>query len=337
MSATIETSLVDAPAQPTLRPLGEVVPIDTGRVVRLVAIAGFAVFLVVWTAREGMIWQRLAVAAFLGGFLICAHLGRPLRIWKLLLLDMLFYCAMWWTYETTRGFADQGVFGVRPMLQVESVRNIDRVLFFGTDPNVWLQDTLMQRDVRWWDNVLSFVYFTHFVVPPIVMGALWATHRLQFWRFMRRFATVLGAACVMFMVLPTAPPWMASEKGAIGRVVRHSGRGLTDLGFHAYTNDWKISTGWGNAVAAMPSLHSAFALIVPAFFLPWIKPVWLKAMALVFPATMLFGLVYFGEHWVIDGLVGWLLVGGSFWYWGRWEDRRRRRRAATSRIALEAM
>jgi hypothetical protein len=29
---------------------------------------------------------------------------------------------------------------------------------------------------------------------------------------------------------------------------------------------------WGNAVAAMPSLHAAFALFVPAFFLPWLRP-----------------------------------------------------------------
>jgi membrane-associated phospholipid phosphatase len=33
-------------------------------------------------------------------------------------------------------------------------------------------------------------------------------------------------------------------------------------------------------------------------------------------------LVYFGEHYVTDIVAGWLYVGGSFWFWGRWEKRR---------------
>ena len=37
----------------------------------------------------------------------------------------------------------------------------------------------------------------------------------------------------------------------------------------------------------MPSLHSAFALFVPAFFLPRIEPIWLKAVLLLFPVVML--------------------------------------------------
>ena len=51
----------------------------------------------------------------------------------------------------------------------------------------------------------------------------------------------------------------------------------------------------------MPSLHTAFALFVPAFFLPMIRPKWLKALVLLFPVAMITSLVYFGEHWVIDG------------------------------------
>ena len=38
---------------------------------------------------------------------------------------------------------------------------------------------------------------------------------------------------------------------------------------------------------------------------------------------MLTSLVYFGEHWVIDGLVGWMLVGLSFLFWGWFETRQR--------------
>ena len=71
----------------------------------------------------------------------------------------------------------------------------------------------------------------------------------------------------------------------------------------------------------MPSLHASFALIVPAFFLPWIKPIWLKVGVFAFPIIMLTSLVYLAEHWVIDGLVGWAIVGGSFLFWNRFERR----------------
>ncbi len=327
MSATIETAH-GSPAPVAVRPLADAVPTDVMRIVRLCAMAAYVIGLMLWSYYRGMIWQRLAVAAALGIFLVCAYIGRPWRTWlHLLTRDVPFYCAMWYAYEMTRGVADEGIAGVKFPLQMNAVRNIDRVLFFGNDPNVVLQDHFWKSSVQWWDKVASTVYFTHFIVPPIVMGALWATSRYQWWRFMKRFATVIVVACAMFVVLPTAPPWMAADKGAIGPIIRKSGRGFSAMGFEAYTNDWQISKTWGNAVAAMPSLHSAFALFVPAFFLPWIRPRWLKALVMLFPLTMLTSLVYLGEHWVVDGLVGFALVGGSFWFWNWFEDRQRIRRA----------
>ena len=62
---------------------------------------------------------------------------------------------------------------------------------------------------------------------------------------------------------------------------------------------------------------------MPAFFLPWLKPWWLKALVLCFPVLMLTSLVYLGEHWVVDGLVGWVIVGATFLFWNRMERRTR--------------
>jgi membrane-associated phospholipid phosphatase len=182
------------------------------------------------------------------------------------------------------------------------------------------------------------MYYTHFVFPVIALAIVWAASRVQWVRFMRRFATLLGVACIMFVLMPTVPPWMASSQKyhyrLFPQLARRTGRGFQDLGFKGFVNDWQNALDWGNAVAAMPSLHAAFALFVPAFFLPMIKPKWLKAVVLVFPVMMLASLVYFGEHWIIDGLVGWALVGGSFWFWNWWERRQRTTRATRARQAL---
>jgi len=308
--------------------LGAVVPIDYLAWVRRTALTIFCVYAIVWTRDHGILWDRLGIARAVAVFLVCAFVGRPARQWGMLAIDLLLYCAMWYAYETTRGAADGKIFGIRFPLQVQSVRNIDRFLFFGHDPNVVLQQHFWKASVHWYDKVASLTYFTHFIFVPIVMGALWATSHRQWARFMKRFATVLGVACLMFIVLPTAPPWMvANNYHLTPPLTRSAGRGFTALGLHAAAVSWKNALDWGNAVAAMPSLHASFALIVPAFFLPWIKPRWLKAVVLLFPVIMLTSLVYLAEHWVIDGLVGWAIVGGSFLFWNRFEDRQRRNRA----------
>jgi membrane-associated phospholipid phosphatase len=315
--------------------LGEVVPIDVWRIVRLAAMGIYVVVMLWWFRTQGMVWERISVAVALGIFLACAFIGKPLREWRRLAFDVAFYCVMWYGYETTRGAADGRVLGIKFPLQIESVRNIDRVMFFGNDPTVVLQAHFWESSTRWYDKVASTTYMTHFFLAPIVIGALWATNHHQFRRFLKRFATVLGVACAMFIVMPTAPPWMAYKQyHVIGPIIRNTSRGFSSMGFKAFTHGWKNSLDWGNAVAAMPSLHASFALIVPAFFLPWLRPLWLKVVVLVFPVIMLSSLVYLGEHWVIDGLVGWAIVAGSFWFWNRIEARQRRSRAQRCESAL---
>ncbi len=324
--------------QPTLDhrvALGAIVPIDYLAWVRRVTLTCFCIYALIWTRDNGILWDRLGIARAVTVFLICAFIGRPARQWATLAIDLLLYCVMWFAYETTRGAADGKIFGIKFPLQVQAPRNIDRALFFGYDPNTVLQDHFWHSSVRWWDEVASVTYFTHFIFVPIVMGALWATTHRQWARFMKRFATVLGVACLMFIVFPTAPPWMVADNyHLMPRLTRSAGRGFIAVGLHAAANSWKNALDWGNAVAAMPSLHASFALIVPAFFLPWIKPKWLKAVALAFPVLMLTSLVYLAEHWVIDGLIGWAIVGGTFLFWNRFEARQRRNRAERSHRAL---
>ncbi len=337
MSATIEGVDEQRPAIARVAPtlLADAVPVDWFRFVRLSLMGTYLVLYIRYLYLYGLPLDRISVAVSLFVFLGCAFVGRSMRTWAVLIIDVVLYAAMWFAYEMTRGAGDSLGFP----LQVSAMRNIDKFLFFGHDPNVVLQQHFWEPTIRWWDEVASTTYYTHFVFPVIVMAVLWATSHRQWVRFMKRFATLLGIGCIMFVVLPTAPPWMVSKApyNLIDKLNRNTGRGFYELGGRAVVNDWKNALDWGNAVAAMPSLHASFALIVPAFFLPWIKPKWLKALVLCFPVVMLTSLVYLGEHWVIDGIVGWLVVAFSFWFWGRMEQRTRTKRAAAARVALSAL
>jgi membrane-associated phospholipid phosphatase len=337
VTATVEQGgIEDVTAAPGVRtPLSEVVPFDVMRAARLTLMISFGVGYLWWLRNRGLPIDRISVGISVGIFLICAFVGRSWRTWAVLLVDVLLYCAMWFAYEMTRGAADQLGFP----LQVEATRNIDRFLFFGHDPNVVLQEHFWRDDVRWWDWIASLTYMTHFVVPIIAIAILWATTRRQWVRFIKRFATLIAVACLGFVLLPTAPPWMVASERHPYRLIpplhRGAGRGFYDLGFKGFVRSWQSALDWGNAVAAMPSLHASFALFVPAFFLPWIKPIWLKVILLCFPALMLASLVYLGEHWVVDGLIGWMIVGATFLFWNRIERWSRRRRAGRALAALD--
>ncbi len=319
------------------RAISQLVPHDSFFWVRMVAITVYAILYIRRFHTDGLIVDRISVAISVGIFLLCAFAGKPWRRWGVLVIDAVLYAAMWYAYEVTRNAAS----GLGFPLQVQAPRNIDRALFFGYDPNVVLQQHFYHaNDIRWYDNVASVMYYTHFIFPVIALAVVWSISRVQWVRFMRRFASLLGVACLMFVLMPTVPPWMASSTKYHYRLLpplaRTTGRGFSDLGFHSFVNDWGSALKWGNAVAAMPSLHAGFALFVPAFFLPMIKPVWLKAVVMIFPLMMLTSLVYFGEHWVIDGLVGWALVGASFKFWNWFEARQRNVRAGRARQALGA-
>jgi membrane-associated phospholipid phosphatase len=341
MSATLEAPTFVPPA--TRLSLRSVVPIDEFRVVRLALMFQFLFVYLWWLRVKGLPVDRISVAISVAIFLVCAFVGRTWRTWGVLLLDCVLYSVMWWAYEATRGAADDGVgvlglFRIKFDRQVESVRNIDRFMFFGHDPNVVLQEHFWQDEVRWWDMVASSTYMTHFVLPMIAMATLWVLSHRQWARFMKRFASLLAVGCLLFVLLPTVPPWMASETGGryelFDELHRGAGRGFRHLGFKGFVNDYNVALSNGNAVAAMPSLHASFALIVPLFFFQWIRRRWVKAVLLLFPVMMLAALVYLGEHWVIDGLVGWLITVLVFWFWNTMEQRTRDVRARRAEAAL---
>jgi hypothetical protein len=305
--------------------------IDPWRRRRHVALVVHAVGVAIWTLTAGLLLDRISVALGLVPVALIHCLGRPALTAARVVDDATIYVAMWFVYESTRGIAD----AIGTPVQSTSVRDLDRMLTGGADASVALQRAWFGPDVEWFDVIGSLIYVSHYVVPVVALAVLWLSDRREWVRYMRRLATLLALGCVGFVLVPTAPPWMAGDPAfgyeVIDPVVRHAGRGLDTIGLDTWSRRWQDALDWANPVAAMPSLHAGFALFVPAFFLPRVRRRWWPAL-LAFPATMLLTLVYFGEHWIVDGLAGWLLVGIVFLIWHRVE-RLAHRRTATRAIA----
>ncbi len=298
------------------------------RPIRWSLIGAYLVGYVWWFFARGIIIDRVSVLWSFAIFVGVASVGRTVREWTKTVGDLALFVAMWVVYDESRGLAD----GLGMPIQVESVRDIDRFLFFGADPVVELQERFYRgvENVQWYDVVGSCVYYSHFIVPPVVIGVLWFRNRHQWVRYMRRFATLLFTSCVLFILVPTAPPWMAAggenrsglDLDALPPLRRPTGNGWRHIGLDGFVEAWDTGRDWANQVAAMPSLHSAFALFVVVFFWPWIPNRVVRIAMLAYPLTMAVALAYFAEHYIADALAGWAVVGLSFLVWNRIESRR---------------
>ena len=281
-----------------------------------------AIFL--WSAQHfGVPVDRVAVTLWILGAFVFANVGKPLREQRNMLRDWSVFAAMLFAYEYSRGLADQ--LGVP--VQKTLVRNIDRVMFFGADPSVWLQERLnISSDLAWYEYPLAVTYMTHFIFPPGVAVVLWWVSRTQWVRYVRRLTILFFLSVITYVMLPAAPPWMAARDGYLEPVQRMTARGWSKMGLHTVSKIFDRGAAISNPVAALPSLHAACALLVVAFF--WKQmPRILRPVSLVLPAAMALCLVYFGEHWVIDIVLGWLYVGAAFWLASRYENRRLLRRS----------
>jgi membrane-associated phospholipid phosphatase len=251
----------------------------------------------------------------------------PWRRHLLFLRDWLPVVLLLVGYNLSRGAADK-LFAPHVHFMIRADEWMFGWFTGGRIPTIWLQQHLWHRgEVQWWEVVVAFVYVSHFLVVPTVAVVLWLRNRRSSYRFMRRWITLSLAGLATYFLYPAAPPWWAWKDGALTEeVVRISMNGLDVIGLHRAGNTLNaLQADQSNPVAAMPSLHTAYALMAVAFFLPVVRRRWWPVL-LAYPLAMTFTLVYTGEHYVIDVLVGWLYVAATFALVGlgeRWWARRR--------------
>jgi len=236
-------------------------------------------------------------------------------------------------YDYSRGLADNDV-----APHVTEMIHADEWLFGGTLPTLWAQEHLYDpNQIHWYDVLASFVYFSHFVVSLTIAAVLWFRSRPLWAAFMRRWFTLTAAGLVTYFLYPAAPPWWAHVHGYIAdEVVRMSGRGWEAIGLHGGTKLLSVGQALSNPVAAMPSLHSAFAMSAVAFFLFRVRKRWIPLL-LAYPLLMSVTLVYTGEHYIIDALVGYAYVAVVYlvvWLAERWWAGRTARRTTEAAESL---
>jgi membrane-associated phospholipid phosphatase len=291
--------------------------------VRRIALAAYVVALLAYSVSVGIPVQRELVIGWICGGLALASIGRSPREILLLLRDWVPLAAILVVYDLSRGVADQLGTTVHYTMMVD----VDRFLFFGQTPTEWLQAGLIDLDrVAWWEVGFTLVYISHFIVPFAVAGALWARAREAFLQFSRRIIVLSFFGLATYVAFPAAPPWLAAEQGLLDGVHRTTSRGwqVIDVGTASAFQKGQATV---NLVAAVPSLHAAFAALASFFLWRRVRRRWRPLLA-AYPVAMGFALVATGEHYAFDILLGWLYAAGVLAGCTWWERRRADRAGA---------
>lgn len=182
----------------------------------------------------------------------------------------------------------------------------------------WPRELAVQRAVlpHPWLVTFSNTYYAYAHLNGMALFVLWLwwRHRDVYPR-MRTVMIVSTLACFLVQVVPVAPPRLLPELGFTDTAMAYGQSVYGDFG-----------SGVANQLAAMPSVHVGWALIVGWFVWRCAPRPWRWAGPL-HAALTLFVVVATANHWWLDGVVAGLLVLAAAgvapaWAWARRTVRR---------------
>ena len=223
------------------------------------------------------------------------------------LRDAAIYGAQMWAYVAHYEMPNDDPEGLLARVRVNYPIAVDRVIGAGELPNVRLQRSLGRAGkVLPHDTFLAWVHWSWFFFPHGTIAYILLRRRGHFERSAVLMAATFDLGCIVYWVLPTAPPWWARRQSQNGRVRRI----MVEAGENFWGRLWEplYDSLGGNPFAAMPSLHFGTS-VTAAHLLSRIGPR-AGVFGWTYAATLGFALVYLGEHYVVDLIAGLALAEG---------------------------
>jgi hypothetical protein len=206
------------------------------------------------------------------------------RGWRDFGLQLVIWFGFYFSYLAVRHLTDRD--------PAKAVVNGLKVISFEQHFSHHLFELTVERIADSSSLLLTAAAWTYWNSEFTVIGLalLWVYLR-RHERFTRFRNTILLAnliGLIGFVVMPTAPPWMFPGHGFVDGV-NHSSALLQTL---------------ANPYAAMPSLHSADALIVGFFLVSTSRTKWAKVLWALWPLWVWFCVIATANHYVADVLAG---------------------------------
>jgi len=186
----------------------------------------------------------------------------------------------------------------------------EQAIFGPTIPSVTLQQAVLTPGAATGEftglqKFLTIIHGSHFVVFLVIGLVLWLRRSRFFRSYKISFYSLFGMGLLTYALVPTAPPWMASELFGLVPKLLHFNVAL----YNAAAPD--LTTGFNtNPIAAMPSLHAAFPALCSLIL--WRLGRWKSLPFHVYTLTVFFMIVATGDHYTLDIAAGVFLAGIAY-------------------------
>lgn len=263
----------------------------------------------------------MAVSYFLIGF-------RPEQLFLVILCNLLFFASVatrsfvmafsvfivyWIIFDYMKAFPN---YNYNPV-HIESIYNTEKKFFGITLPGgkIITPNEYWQLHQHTFLDFISGIFYLCWIPVPLLFAMyLYFKNRRYYFYFSFTFLLVNLLGFIIYYAYPAAPPWYVSNYGFTFNVkTPGSTAGLArfDALVHAPVFKSIYSKG-SNIFAAMPSLHSAYPVIV---FYYAVKNK-LRYMRFVFAMVMCgiwFSAVYSNHHYILDVMAGILCAVAGIW------------------------
>lgn len=143
-------------------------------------------------------------------------------------------------------------------------------------------------------HALAIMYPTLHVVGTIgVLAWIFRCHRSAFPLVRTTLIVMTALALVVYVIFPVAPPRLAVA-GFVDTVSTHSPLDLSST----------LLGRFYNPVAAVPSLHFGYALLVGAAVARLARPAAIRVAGMLYPLVALLVIVATGNHYFFDAFTG---------------------------------
>jgi membrane-associated phospholipid phosphatase len=228
--------------------------------------------------------------------------------------DLALFFGQMWAFAVSHELPYDNPERLRERLRIEYPIKIDRWIGRGVLPNARLQRTLHEGPAGdTLTKVSAWAHWLWFIEPYGALFWILLRKNAMFPQSARQMAVVFDIGCALYFLVPTAPPWWASENGYIQESVTREAheidetvnRVMVEFGEDLLGPSWTRIFGTlnGNPWAAMPSLHFATA-IMAAILVSDAGGQIEGVVAWGYALTLGFALVYLGEHYVTDLIAG---------------------------------
>ncbi|MFK0291062.1 phosphatase PAP2 family protein [Streptomyces sp. NPDC090442] len=226
---------------------------------------------------------------------------RSPRLWFEILLIAVSYCV----YSMIRNAV--------PEQKAQALRNADWIWRAEHSLGIAVEHTVNHavNSVTWLIVSMNYYYATlHFIMTIGVLVWLYRWHPGRYAAARLALFATTGVALIGYYFYPLAPPRLMPDGGFVDTVIEHGTWGSMASGNLA---------SMSNQYAAMPSMHIGWSLWCGLTIALLAKPVWARALGLLYPATTLTVIVSTANHFWLDALGGVLCLAFGYalayaWY-----------------------